>query len=229
MKSLNLTEKQKKTVSFYAIILLLIFCAVVGWFIGKPMIEFVSQPDEFRNFVDKSGIFGRLAFVFMVIFQVVLALIPGEPLEIGAGYAFGAVEGTLLCILGITVGSIIVFYLVRNFGIKLVEVFFSVEKIKSLKFLQNPKKTEFLVFLLFFLPGTPKDLLTYFVGLTDIKLQKFIIIVSLARIPSVITSTIGGSLLGVQKYTFAIVVFLVTFAISICGWAFYNYLTKGRR
>ena len=78
----------------------------------------------------------------MVIFQVVIALVPGEPLEIGAGYAFGAVEGTILVVIGITLGSVMVLGLVRKFGVKLVEVFFDIEKIKKLKFLHDEKRLD---------------------------------------------------------------------------------------
>ncbi len=223
-----ITEKQKKTISFCVILAFILFCSVVGWFIGRPMIEFVSNPQEFRNWVDASGIFGRLAFILMVMFQVVIAFVPGEPLEIGAGYAFGVIEGTLLTLIGITLGSLIVLGLVRKFGIKLVEVFFTFEKIKSAKFMQNKKKLALITFFMFFLPGTPKDFLTYLLGLTTIENKKVLLIISVARIPSVITSTIGGSLLGTQKYSFAIIVFSVTLIISVIGWVIYNYI-NGKR
>lgn len=221
-----MTEKQRKIISACSIIAFLVFCGVVGWFIGKPIIQFVSAPERFRAWVDDSGFMGRIFFVLMVTFQVIIALVPGEPFEIGAGYAFGAIEGTVLSLIGIALGSLVVFLLVRKFGIKLVEVFFSLEKIKSLKFLQNKKRVAALVFLMFFLPGTPKDLLTYFVGITDIKFKHFAIIATIARIPSVITSTIGGSLLGGQKYTFAVIVFAITFIISVIGWVIYNQMQE---
>lgn len=221
-----ITEKKRKVLSASAIILFILFCAVVGWVIGRPIVEFASEPEKFRLWVQAHGILGKIAFVFMIMFQVVIAFVPGEPLEIVAGYAFGAIEGTLLSMVGIFLGSMIVFFLVRKFGIKLVEVFFTYEKIKSLKFLQNRKKVEALVFLMFFLPGTPKDLLTYFVGLTDIKTKHFLFIATVARIPSLVTSTIGGSLLGVEKYTFAVIVFVVTLVISIIGWYIYSRLGK---
>ncbi len=221
-----ITEKGKKIISACSIIAFVVFCAVVGWFIGRPMIRFVSSPQEFRAWVDASGILGKIYFVLMVVFQVIIAFVPGEPLEIGAGYAFGAVEGTVLCLIGIAIGSLIVFTLVRKFGVRLVEVFFTFGKIKSAKFLQNRKKVAFIVFLMFFLPGTPKDLLTYFVGLTDIKWKHFFIIATIARIPSVITSTIGGSFLGAQKYIFAIIIFVLTLVISAVGWCVYNQMSK---
>ena len=224
----SLTEKQKKVIGIAAFLVFLAFCAVVTWFIGRPMINFVSEPEKFRAWVDSRGIFSYIAFLLMVIFQVVIALVPGEPLEIGAGYAFGAVEGTLLCIAGVTVGSMLVFLLVRKFGIRLVEVFFSKEKIRTLKFLKNEKRRNFITFIVFLLPGTPKDLITYFVGVTDIKMSHFLILAAVARIPSIVTSTVGGSALGVAKYTLAIIVFSVTLVISGVGLLVYNLIQRHR-
>lgn len=219
----------RKKISFIIIFLLILFSVAVGWFIGKPMIDFVSEPIEFRNWVNQSGIWGRLAFVGMVVFQVVIALLPGEPFEIGAGYAFGVVEGTALCLLGITIGSVIVFAFVKKYGIRLVEVFFDLEKINSLRFLKDEKKFNAFIFLLFFLPGTPKDLLTYFLGLTKCKKGNFLLLVSIARIPSVITSVIGGSVLISKQYVVALIVFSLTLLISTLGYLIYNKIIKNNK
>lgn len=223
-----ITDKKRKILSGTVIIAFLVFCFVVGWFVGRPMLRFVEDYDGFKAWIEQSGFMGRVYFVLMVIFQVIIALVPGEPLEIAAGFAFGAIEGTILCVIGITVGSIIVFYLVRKFGVKLVEVFFSTEKIKSLKFLQNKKKVTALVFLMFFLPGTPKDLLTYFVGLTKINFWAFFFIASIARLPSIVTSTIGGDRLVEGDYFVAIVVFVATFALSVLGWFAYTRILRSK-
>lgn len=224
----HLTVKQKKIISVLVLVLFLGFSALVAYFIGKPMISLVSEPEKFRAWVESRGNWGRLIFIGMMVFQVLIALVPGEPLEIGAGYAFGAAEGTILCVIGVTLGSLLVFGLVRRFGMRLVEVFFDTGKIKKLKFLQNEKRLDLITFLVFFLPGTPKDLLTYFVGVTDIKLSKFILIVSVARLPSIITSTVGGSALGIGKYELAVIVFGVTIAASLLGLFIYNRICKHR-
>ena len=221
-----MTERSKKIISAGVIAAFILFCAAVGWFIGRPLIQFEGEPEKFRAWVNESGIWGMIAFVGMTVFQVIIAFVPGEPLEIGAGYAFGAFWGTLLCIIGITLGSLIVFWLVRTLGVRLLEVFFTYEKIKSLKFLQNEKRLALITFFLFFLPGTPKDLLTYFVGLTKIDFKGFLFIVAVARIPSVITSTIGGSLLGSEKYILAVIAFGITLLISVIGWVIYNKISK---
>ena len=190
------------------------------------MIQFVSEPEKFRLWVDSHGIWSRFAFVGMVVFQVLVAIIPGEPLEIGAGYAFGAFEGTLLCVIGCAIGGILVFALVRTLGMKMVSVFFSLEKIHSLKFLQNTKRLKTIAFIVFFLPGTPKDLLSYFAGLTKINWPFWIFLTSIARLPSIATSTVGGDALGVQEYTFAIIVFGATVVLSLIGMFIYKLISK---
>ena len=222
----GLTVKQKRIFGAVTVLILIVFTAFLCIFVGNPMVKFVSEPERFRAWVEESGIWGEIIFVAMVFFQVVVAIIPGEPLEIGAGYAFGAFKGTLLTVIGITLGSIAIYYLVKYIGIRLVEIFFPLEKIKELKFLRDTKKFKFIIFLVFFLPGTPKDLLSYFIGLTDLKVGYWIFLASLVRLPSVITSTLGGSALGEQKYTAAVIVFTVALILSGIGYLIYTYLCR---
>ena len=225
---MQLTEAHKKKIYLFAIIVALIFIAAVGYLVGKPMIEFVREPERFRAWVDSSGFISRVIFVGMVVFQLIIALIPGEPLEMGAGYAFGAVEGTILCIIGCVIGSALVFLFVRRFGVKLVEVFFPREKIRSLRFLQDSRRLNLLTFIVFFIPGTPKDLLSYFIGLTDMKLGTWLCITAVARIPSIVTSTVTGDALGLKDYQFALIAFGVTLALSLAGILVYRRLSARR-
>lgn len=222
----HLSPRGKKVIGVVSLGVLVVLTGVLFWFVGQPLMQYISQPDGFRVWVDAHGILGRLAFVGLMALQVVVAIIPGEPLEIFAGYAFGAVEGTILCMVGALVGSIAVFALVRTFGVKIVEAFFSMEKIHSMKFLQNSRRLNLLTFIVYLIPGTPKDLLAYVVGLTPMKLSTWILITATARIPSVITSTIGGDALGTQNYTFAIWVFAATLVISGVGLLVYRRMAR---
>lgn len=224
----QLTEAHKKKIYLFAIIVALIFIGAVGYLVGKPMVEFVREPERFRAWVDSSGFVSRVVFVGMVVFQLIIALIPGEPLEMGAGYAFGAWEGTILCIIGCVIGSALVFLFVRRFGVKLVEVFFPREKIRSLRFLQDSRRLNLLTFIVFFIPGTPKDLLSYFIGLTDMKLGTWLCITAVARIPSIVTSTVTGDALGLKDYQFALIAFGVTLALSLAGILVYRRLSARR-
>lgn len=219
-------QKKKRAVALAYLGAALLLMVAIFWFVGRPLIAFVSQPERFREWVDSHGVLGRLAFVAMMMFQVFVAIIPGEPLEIGAGYAFGAIEGTLLCILATTLSSIAIFLFVKRYGMRFVTLFVSEEKIRSLKFLQNTRRLELLTFLLFFIPGTPKDVLTYVVGLTPMKLRVWVLITTVARIPSVVTSTAGGNALGTQDYHIAILVFVATAVVSGLGVLLYRAISR---
>lgn len=213
----ELTSRQQRMIGIAAIAALFLFAALVGWRVGVPMLRFASEPEKFRLWVEQNGVFGKLAYAGMVFLQVIVALIPGEPLEIAGGYAFGAVEGTLLCMGAGALGSMAVFFLVRRFGVRLVEIFFSREQMKKLRFLQNSSRRDALFLLVFMIPGTPKDLLCYFAGLTDMRPIPWLLICSLGRLPSIVTSTVGGDALGTKSYMLAVAVFAVTMALSIAG------------
>lgn len=223
-----MTDKHKKLISAAGIALFLLLSLAIFWFVGKPFLAFVSEPEKFRLWVDGHGIWGRLAFLGMMLLQVFVAIIPGEPLEIGAGYAFGAVEGTILCIVGAGIGSALVFLFVRRFGVKAVEVFISQEKIRSVRFLNDPKRLYPLITIAFLLPGTPKDVLCYCAGLTPIRFRHFLWISSICRLPSVVTSVLGGNALGSGNWQAAIWILLATMAVSLIGLLIYKRISRFR-
>ncbi len=222
----ELNEKNKKIWGIIILILVLIFSAIVSIFIGIPLVKFAKEPEQFRTLISDLGVWGYFAYIGMLLFQIIFALVPGEPFEILAGYTFGAVEGTLICLLTSVLGCTIVFFLAKKLGVKFVRLFFSDEKIQSLKILQDKNKMYFIVFLAFFIPGTPKDLLSYVAGLTPLKFLPYITITTIAKIPSIITSTIGGDALGDKQYIFAIIVFAITAILCLGGIVIYNKITK---
>ena len=213
------TRKRKwlSAISLVVVALLALWLTVFVW---RWLASF-SQED-FRDYIQSFGVLGWLVLLGIQILQVFVALIPGELVESAAGFAFGPWLGTAICYAGIVIGSGLVFCLTRKFGVKLVEVFISREKINELRFLNTEAKRNALIFLLFFIPGTPKDLLTYFVGLTDIRIQTFLALSLIARIPSVLSSTFGGHLLGEGKYWGAVVLYGVTGAVSLAGLFLYR-------
>lgn len=221
-----MTDKQRKYVYLLGVILFLAFCLLAGWYIGVPMVRMAKEPAQFQAWVDRSGIWGRLLFVGMVFLQVIVALIPGEPLELAAGYAFGAVEGTILSMAGIVLGSWVIFSGVRRFGPKFAEVFFPEKELKRLSFLKNPKKAKVLAFILMTIPGTPKDLLSYFAGLTPLSLKQWLGIVVIARIPSLVTSTVSGGAAGEKNYVLAGIMLGITLLLSGVGMLYYRKICK---
>ena len=219
--------RRRKLISILSLIAVLALFGVIDYYVGRPLVrEFRESPETFRDYVKGHGLLGDLLMMGIMALQVIVALIPGEPFELGAGFVFGWFKGTLLCLLGAAAASTLVFLAVRKWGVKLVELFFPREKIERFSFLRNEKKLNLLVFMLFLIPGTPKDLITYLVGVTPMKLSHFLLLSTVARIPSVISSTITGSLTQRGSYTAAIITYAVTLAITgVCvGW--YRKISK---
>lgn len=229
MQKEKFTKKHQKILGILSVIVFILFMVFVGYFIGVPLVKLASEPEIFRSQIESYGILGSLVFIGMIALQVFFAIIPGEPLEIVAGYAFGALEGTILCLLGCLAGGLAVFAFVRKFGVRVVETFFSVEKINNLKLLSTNKRRNIIFFVVFLIPGTPKDLLLYFMCLTKITLPQFLLITTLVRIPSIVTSTLGGNALGIQNYKTAVIVFAVTILLSLIGVLVYKFISRRKK
>ena len=215
-------QKRRRILTVVSLVVVLLLFGWLTWFLTRAFFEFSQTPETFKAFIDSYGWKSRLVALGIQVLQVVVSLIPGELIEVGLGYAFGAVEGTFLCMAGVAIGSSLIFLLTKVIGVRLVEVFISREKIDQLKFINSEKRLTFTLFLLYFIPGTPKDLFTYFAGLTRIRLPDFLAISLIARIPSVVSSTIGGHLFQSENYTAAIILFIVTGGISLLGIFLYN-------
>lgn len=221
-----MSEKGKKAVLALALTAFVAFLAAVIWFVARPMVMLAGDPEAFRVWVNGFGVWGKLAYVGMMAFQVLIVFVPGEPFELAGGYAFGWLQGTLLALTGFVIGSAVVFTLVRKFGVKLVEVFFTRDKIRQMEFMKNPKKTKIIAFIVMMIPGTPKALISYFAGLTKLTLKQWLVIVAIARIPSLISSTIPGDMAGSENYILAVIVWLAALGISAIGVAYYRRISQ---
>lgn len=181
---------------FLTIIVLSLFLGIIIYLF--PIMRDLSTLEgqiAFKDKVENSGIFGMLSLFGLQVAQIFLIIVPGEPIEILAGMCYGSLWGTVFIMVSACIISTSIFLLVRKFGRKFVYDFCDkkkVEKIENSKVFQNPKKIEFIMLILFLIPGTPKDLLVYVAGLLPIKPLKFIMISTFARFPSVITSTLAG-------------------------------------
>lgn len=198
-----------------------------------PLMRMVSQPNgqqQFQLWIDSLGFWGWFVLLGIQMMQIIVAFIPGEPVEIVSGMLYGAVGGFLTCELGILLGSVAIFYAVRAFGRPLITAFIPEEKLASYSFLHNAKKLERLTFILFFLPGTPKDVLTYVAGLTPISPFKFLAIATFARVPTVFSSTWAGSTMMEGNWEMTVLIFLVIGGISLLGiWAHNRLMARAGR
>lgn len=216
-------KKSKAAVILSVVSAVFLCLTIIGiWWFG----EYLSDPEYIRALVSENYLVGAICLLLICAVQVVVALVPGELVEIAAGYAFGSLWGTVICVAGIMLGSVTVILLVRRFGRRLVYAFYPKEKMDQLPILREPEKRNMLVLILFLIPGTPKDMFTYAVGLTDMSIPLYLLMTTLARFPSVISSTLGGDAVGDRRYVTAVVVLSVTASLSLGGLFIYRLIRK---
>ncbi len=194
--------------------------------LGPIIVNTVSQPEQFRQYIQSKGVLGPVIFIGIQILQTLFAFIPGEVVEVGAGYAFGPWLGLVYCLVGVAVASVLILLLVRRFGAALAGILMDSKTMDKLKFLKNNKQLKFVMFLLYFVPGTPKDLITYFAGLTQVEFWPFMLICVFARIPSILTSTLAGGALGTQNYKQSLLIFAISALLAGGGYLFYYLYIK---
>lgn len=218
--------KRKRVFALISFAILLCVISFLTYFLIIRFSKIAKTGEEFRNFIKGYGAYGFLVAVGIQTLQVFIALIPGEFVEIGMGYAYGWFEASLLSLFGVAIGSSLIFIFTKKFGVRFIEIFVSRDKINQLKFIKDEEKFSRLTFLLYFIPGTPKDLVTYFIALTRMTLKDFLGITLFARIPSVVSSTIGGNFIGEKRYAEALILFVITAAVSFIGIKLYNIILK---
>ena len=170
----------------------------------------------FKNIIDKLGIWGPIVLIGIQLIKIFLIIIPAEPLEILAGMCYGTFGGLLVILISAIITTTTIMFLVRKFGRKFIYKFFEKERIRKLeksKMFRKKKRLEWIMVLLFIIPGTPKDIIVYLAALLPINPYRFIVISVIARIPSIISSTIAGANLAVGNWHISILVYIITFAL----------------
>ena len=193
-------EKRNKTIKiiiFIITIMILIGCTIYLY----PIMKELLKPEGRENLkieIQQNGPNGILLLLGLEAAQIFLPILPGEPIEILAGMCYGTFGGLIFIMLSVFIVTAMIFFMVRKFGRDFVYTMLSKEKIQKIensKLFTHPKQIEYIMLILFLLPGTPKDLLTYLAGLLPIKPSRFIVIATLARLPSIISSTYVGATL----------------------------------
>ncbi len=202
-----------------------IYCYVTY---GEQIYSIFGSTENLQAFLAQFKGFDKWVFVAIRAFQTVIKIIPAEPLEIGSGYLYGIWGGMLLCMAGTMLGSLVIIALTRVFGRRLINIFFPVEILDELKFLQNEKRVYLTLFFIYLIPGTPKDILTYAASLTKIEMKRFLLITGIARIPSILSSTWCGHELTEQNYTLAIVIFIATLVLTVISSLIYKKISGSK-
>ena len=165
------------------LLVILIAVPVYIYFFHYDLIERFSNMENvnalFREYKAESVLF----YIGAQILQIVICIIPGQWLQFAAGYIYGFWLGYLLSLVGAAIGTVFTYYIARILGHYAMHLIFGEEKIHQMLNSLNSKKAVVLVFLIFLIPGVPKDLCNYVAGLSEMKLKRFMVVSLIGRSP----------------------------------------------
>ena len=165
------------------------------------------------------GPYSPLAYILLQVLQVIIAPVPGGAVEFLGGYLFGGWAGFLYSMIGLILGSWVAFNLARVFEKYTVEKFVSQKNIKKFDYLMGHEGV-IISFLLFLIPGFPKDALCYLLGLTPMHIGIFLFISTIGRIPGTLMAVFQGA----KAFSHQYISFFILLAISgLAILAFYIY------
>lgn len=208
-------------INVIGVILFLAVCVLLVLIIAPNFTEYINDPLKFKEYINENKVIGIVIFLFIQILQILVSIIPGEMIEIAAGITFGWFIGLVLCLLGVSIASTLIFLTCKKFGKPYIDKLVGKGKLKKFDILNNSDKRDSIIFLVFLIPGVPKDLLIYAASFFDISLKKFLILSLPARIPSIITSTIAGQYILEGNYKPAIYIFVIMLLITLLGYLGY--------
>jgi len=210
----KIKDNRKKLAMYFVLIvcflMLIVYLAVR---FGPRLTVLAADPGSLSEMLNSYGWKGILVFIAIQVLQVVVAAIPGEVVQIAGGYIYGTWLGTLYSMAGIFLGSILVFFTARLLGYPIVKLLASQEQLDRFRFMINNNKSEAAMFVLFLIPGIPKDILTYIAGITPVKPLRFFVIIIVGRLPALLASSYIGH--HTQEGNFRIVLILSAIAVVL--------------
>lgn len=212
---MNLNQnKNPKKITPVVLAVLLIIVIIIGVIILTPrLVNLVKRPDQLKQIVLNAGIWAPLVMVSMQVIQVIIAPMPGQVVAFVSGYIFGAFKGTILSMIGLTIGAIFAFFLARLTGRRLLRFFLHETALKRLD-TYTLKQGPFVLFLLLLIPNPLGDGVYYLAGLTNIPWLFYLIIVIISRLPSnLVNNLIGANVTSFSTYhwiAFGLILLIIT-------------------
>lgn len=207
-----------------AVILVAVPCYI--YFFHHDLLESMSDLRNVEFWLLQYKKQSALVYIGAQILQIIVCVIPGQALQIAAGYLYGFWIGYGLSILGAFLGSVLVFYLARLLGHDAMQILFGERKITEMLAKINSKKGMMIVFIIFLIPGIPKDLCTYAAGLSEMHIKPFLILSLIGRTPGMMCSLAIGRQVMNGHYTSAIVIAVIVVICFILGLIFRDRVFK---
>jgi uncharacterized membrane protein YdjX (TVP38/TMEM64 family) len=198
--------------------LFLIGIVALGFYLRNTLWKFAGSADGVREWVSQWGVAAPLVFLAIQVLQVFIFVIPGDTVQVAGGYLFGFWPGLMLTLCGIAIGSSVNFGLARALGRPLLERLFPKQQIERLSALANSSRAQVGFFLLFVIPGIPKDILCYVAGISPLKFPFFLVVSLLGRVPGIVGSTLMGSSAAAERWTLSVILLVAAVILFAVGY-----------
>ena len=193
-------------------IILIIFVLILFIVLVFPIIKYLIRPSQLKLFVLQFGVWSPLVFILLQALQMIFLIIPGAPFLIAGGYVFGNL-GVIYSIIGIMIGSMIVFGMGRLFGRPFLESIIDKKAIAKIdNQSSNVGKT---LFVLYLIPPLPHDIFSFIAGITNLKFKDYIIISFVGRLPLIVFYTLVGSQLTKLNLFYSLLLLIIIVVGSI--------------
>jgi uncharacterized membrane protein YdjX (TVP38/TMEM64 family) len=212
-----MNAKRPSWTTFIGFPLFFLTLVVIAWIFRTEILAVVRDREAVRAWILGWGWAGFLAFILLQAFQVIVFMVPGEVVQVAGGWIFGLWQGVGLSVLGILLGSVVNFVAGRLLGRPFVVGLFGEEKVGEVEGLATSGKGAAAFFLLFVIPGIPKDILCYVGGLVNLRLGVFMAISMTGRLPGIIGSSWMGSAAREGDWTLAIVILAIASVLFFFG------------
>ena len=192
---------EKKIWKILAFLMLILFVSGLLLAFHPDLHKLIINPEILADFIRSYGVYSKLALVIIQMIQVIIFWIPGEVTQVAAGFVFGAGWGFILSFMGIMLGSFFNFYIARLVGKPLLVKIIDTHTLLKIETALKEDKGQIALFLIFLMPGIPKDALCYVAGATGISYISFILISGAGRIPALFFSVLFGENISTGHYT----------------------------
>lgn len=202
---------------FALLLLIIIGLPLYIYFFEPQLIDSMSSVENVNALFEHYHAESILVYIGAQILQIIICVIPGQWLQFAAGYMYGFWLGFLYSIIGAAIGSVVTYYLAKLLGRDAMHLIFGEARINEFIHKLNSKKAIVIVFLIFLIPGVPKDLCNYAAGISEMKLKPFLIVSLVGRSPGMMGSLLIGRQIEAGNYTGAIVVAAVAVVLCVVG------------
>ena len=218
MKDSVSADRNKKLIAISKLILLVFIIAGIPAFLYFRFGSGIFSKDTVDAVIAYLKVNRSIAFLLIIgiqMLQVVICILPGQPIQFAASYMYGVFIGFILSLIGAVIGTFISFYLAKLLGSDAMHLFFGEEKIEEYKRRLNSGRGLMIVLLIYLIPGLPKDLVSYAAGLSEMRFKPFLLAATVGRSPAMLGSLLFGHFFGRQNYKAMIILSVVVAVILI--------------